>query len=137
MSSFNCIDISSVTFENAPFPNFYSITALEENIGILIFEWFENTRYWNLIETDFYEQYEFNLLEVQLPSRWLNSCRRHGMEQQMSRQKAGLIFSFTLPPPLPKSPLLWGTHVLLREGVAISTRPEHLCVLILDQVLAF
>ncbi len=63
----NCIDLSSLSVEDQPFPHFCSTCALQHNLDRELYIWLENTDLWKLIETDFYEQHEFSLLNIQLP----------------------------------------------------------------------
>ncbi|CAN5892364.1 hypothetical protein BH11BAC7_BH11BAC7_21740 [soil metagenome] len=67
MNNINCIDLSVIISENFPFPHFYSPSALLNGFEKKVFKWFEETNEWYLIETDFYEQYEFNFLSAKLP----------------------------------------------------------------------
>lgn len=61
--------------EDQPFPHFCSTSALLNNNEYGLYQWLKNSEEWHLIETDFYEQYEFNLLAVELPKnlQWLIS----------------------------------------------------------------
>jgi hypothetical protein len=51
-----------------PFPHFVSSVALADEIGQSTLDWLESTPPWKLVETDFYEQYEFSFWDVTLPS---------------------------------------------------------------------
>lgn len=53
--------------ERDPFPHFSSAFALQDKLEDRLFDWFEETEAWTLAETDFYEQYEINMLGVDLP----------------------------------------------------------------------
>lgn len=63
-----------------------------ELAGVLL-DWFEKDAPWTLVETDFYEQYEFNLLRVEPPDGvrdllsggWLEQCRT-AMEEQFGER---------------------------------------------------
>lgn len=61
------LDLSSAISQDIPFPHFSSTSVLKHNLEAKIYEWFQNTADWHLVETDFYEQYEFSLLNVTLP----------------------------------------------------------------------
>ena len=50
-----------------PFPYFTAVEGLGEIISSACLEWLENEAPWKLVETDFYEQYEFSLLDSPLP----------------------------------------------------------------------
>lgn len=52
----------------APFTHAVLHDCLPSRVGAALLRWFEDTAPWQLVETDFYEQYEFNLLEVSPPA---------------------------------------------------------------------
>jgi len=51
-----------------PFKYFLADEVFGRDVTSLLLEWLESHAPWNLIVTDFYEQYEFNFLDVRLPS---------------------------------------------------------------------
>jgi Rps23 Pro-64 3,4-dihydroxylase Tpa1-like proline 4-hydroxylase len=67
MNDSNFIDLSCLIVEDKPFPHFSSSAALQNNLESQLFDWLEHNEEWNLTETDFYEQYEFNFLHIELP----------------------------------------------------------------------
>lgn len=67
MSEFSCIDFSSLIFEDQPFPHFSVTSIFKDNLESKLFDWFEHTNVWSLTIADFYEQYEFSFLEVEIP----------------------------------------------------------------------
>jgi Rps23 Pro-64 3,4-dihydroxylase Tpa1-like proline 4-hydroxylase len=50
-----------------PFPYFTATEGFGEGVGSAILEWLESEAPWELVETDFYEQYEFSLSGVPTP----------------------------------------------------------------------
>lgn len=50
-----------------PFPYFVSPQALSLELSFELLNWLEKDAPWKLVETDFYEQYEFSFFDVQLP----------------------------------------------------------------------
>lgn len=62
-----CFDLESAHVEQTPFPHFSTTSVLPDTIIADIFEWFQDTKIWDLVETDFYEQYEFSLLHIEIP----------------------------------------------------------------------
>lgn len=52
-----------------PFSHAVSARAFDVDISGEILEWLETDAAWKLVETDFYEQYEFNFLDADLPLR--------------------------------------------------------------------
>ena len=58
---------NSVEFFGHPFRYFIARRCLSKGIEQILLDWFESAAPWQLVETDFYEQYEFNMLDVDLP----------------------------------------------------------------------
>jgi len=67
MPEISCFNLEPATVEQSPFPHFTANSILPANKIMEVFNWFQDTRIWNLVETDFYEQYEFSLLHTDLP----------------------------------------------------------------------
>jgi Rps23 Pro-64 3,4-dihydroxylase Tpa1-like proline 4-hydroxylase len=65
------ISLSSVEVFSTPFEYFVSPEALATDLSFAVLHWFETDAPWKLVETDFYEQYEFSLWDVELPSELL------------------------------------------------------------------
>jgi hypothetical protein len=61
-------DLSAVEIFSDPFPHFFSPAALIGDASLLVLEWFEASAPWRLVESDFYEQYEFSFWDVGVPS---------------------------------------------------------------------
>ena len=51
-----------------PFPYLTAVEGLGEVNSSAFLEWLETEAPWNLVEKDFYEQYEFSLLDAPLPA---------------------------------------------------------------------
>jgi hypothetical protein len=60
-------DLESAKVKQEPFPHFSIGNVLPSETISTLFNWFRQTDVWKLVETDFYEQYEFSLLHVDLP----------------------------------------------------------------------
>ena len=58
---------SKITLKNKPFKYFYGQSTLSPQTISKCLGWLEKNAPWKLIETDFYEQYEFSLLDYKLP----------------------------------------------------------------------
>ena len=67
MDNFISIDFSQASFESKPYPHFCAISILKEGLENTLYKWLKQTEDWSLTETEFYEQYEFSLLDVNLP----------------------------------------------------------------------
>ena len=65
------LGLSSVETFSTPFEFFVSPEALRDDLSARVLEWFETEAPWKLVETDFYEQYEFSLWDVDVPSQLL------------------------------------------------------------------
>src|SRR6185436_11660817 len=63
----NELDLSSVEIFSQPFPYMVSPKTFSEDKSREILNWFEREAPWKLVETNFYEQYEFSFDDVQLP----------------------------------------------------------------------
>jgi Rps23 Pro-64 3,4-dihydroxylase Tpa1-like proline 4-hydroxylase len=63
------IALANPKYNDIPFPHFSSGYIINAGIDCELLNWFEHTRLWSLTETDFYSQYEFSLLEIELPER--------------------------------------------------------------------
>jgi len=62
------LDMENAEVFAMPFPYFVCNQTLSPQLCSEFLTWFENDAPWKLIETDFYEQYEFSFFDVQLPS---------------------------------------------------------------------
>jgi len=77
------LNFSSVETFSEPFPYIVSSEAFSEGMSLRILDWLGTYLPWKLVETDFYEQYEFSLFDVDLPldlsflkeTSFLNSLR--------------------------------------------------------------
>ena len=58
---------NAVEFVDFPFRYFLARRCLVQGIEQILLDWFESAAPWQLVETDFYEQYEFGMLDVALP----------------------------------------------------------------------
>ena len=57
----------AVEHVNFPFRYFLARRCLDRDIEHALLDWFETLAPWTLVETDFYEQYEFSMLHTCLP----------------------------------------------------------------------
>jgi Rps23 Pro-64 3,4-dihydroxylase Tpa1-like proline 4-hydroxylase len=68
MSRNTPLRLSAVRTFSEPFLYLVSPEALNPEVSLTILTWFEAHAPWKLVETDFYEQFEFSLWDVQLPA---------------------------------------------------------------------
>lgn len=59
--------VGAVEFVDRPFRYFLVRRCLSPRTEQILLDWFELAAPWTLVETDFYEQYEFSMLDVELP----------------------------------------------------------------------
>jgi len=64
----NLLDLSSVESFSKPFDYFASPQALTGDLSTRLLNWLETDAPWRLVETDFYEQYEFSFWDVDVPA---------------------------------------------------------------------
>lgn len=74
-------EIAYGDFFEHPFPYFVSNKALTDDATSLLLDWFENEAPWKLVETDFYEQYEFDLRHIDLPATIKPICDSQTLSQ--------------------------------------------------------
>ncbi|MCD9855776.1 2OG-Fe(II) oxygenase [Epilithonimonas sp. JDS] len=67
MHNHDILDFDDVIIENEPFNHFFVNLVLKDGLEIKLLEWLESTDNWDFTETDFYTQYEFSLLNVDIP----------------------------------------------------------------------
>jgi Rps23 Pro-64 3,4-dihydroxylase Tpa1-like proline 4-hydroxylase len=60
------MDFSSVRMHSKPFTYFVAPRVFNARISIEVLDWLERGAPWKLIETDFYEQYEFSLSDGEI-----------------------------------------------------------------------
>ncbi len=61
------ISLGVVDYRVSPFPYFLARNCVGAEILSALLKWFETEAPWRLVTTDFYEQYEFSMLDAALP----------------------------------------------------------------------
>lgn len=61
------LDFTNVLNEEQPFNHFSVAAVLKNRLDEKLLQWLEITDNWEFTETDFYTQYEFSLLNVEVP----------------------------------------------------------------------
>ena len=61
------ITLGDVDFRVFPFRYFLAQHCVADHTALALLEWFESGAPWRLVATDFYEQYEFSMLDTVLP----------------------------------------------------------------------
>ncbi len=67
MTTVRLIEPDSIRVYREPFPYFTAKAALGQDLSSCLLRWLEFDAGWNLVEADFYEQYELCGIEGQLP----------------------------------------------------------------------
>ena len=84
----------AVELRDFPFRYFLTKRCLDLNIEKELLEWFETDAPWRLVETDFYEQYEFSMFDVALPQ---NLSRLTSLDNLLALRSAmAMIFGISL-----------------------------------------
>lgn len=69
MTSTSPVDFTNSRFASQPYPHFYVDSIFPQILESELLNWLENTQVWEKTVTEFYEQYEFSLLERPLPAK--------------------------------------------------------------------
>lgn len=75
---------------NIPFRYFLARRCLAHGVDEVLLEWFESSAPWKLVETDFYEQYEFSMLHASLPESVAPLIESHNLS--FLRRSMGTLF---------------------------------------------
>ena len=82
--------LSNVEVFSKPFHYIVSPEAFDSEAGHTVLTWLESDAPWELVEADFYEQFEFSVWEAQLPTR-LSFLREHAFLAAIKRRIAELF----------------------------------------------
>lgn len=74
------LSFATTDFYSKPFEYFTGDSSIDETLSLQILDWFETKAPWNFVETDFYEQYEFDLLDVEVPENLSLLCSKDILE---------------------------------------------------------
>jgi Rps23 Pro-64 3,4-dihydroxylase Tpa1-like proline 4-hydroxylase len=88
------LDFSSAEVITEPFQYFVSSGAFSKDVSLMILDWLETEAPWKLVETDFYEQFEFSFLGVQLPKH-LSFLQEQAFLNKL-RDRVGRFFRVSL-----------------------------------------
>jgi len=94
LASNDFLRLSAIETFSSPFAYFTSPEAFRPEAADLIRDWFEISAPWKLVIADFYEQYEFSLWNVELPSE-LNFLKEEKFVSVL-RDKVRKIFNVQL-----------------------------------------
>ena len=86
--------LSAVNVFSEPFRYLISPEALNPDLSDVVLEWLDTSESWTLVETDFYEQFEFSLWNVEVPAA-LSFLRAPGFLTAM-KTKLEKLFEITL-----------------------------------------
>jgi len=82
--------LSNVEVFANPFHYIVSPEAFDPEVDRTVLAWFESNAPWELVEADFYEQFEFSLWEAQLPTS-LSFLREHAFLAAIKQRIAELF----------------------------------------------
>jgi Rps23 Pro-64 3,4-dihydroxylase Tpa1-like proline 4-hydroxylase len=68
------LDFSPFEISSKPFPYAVARRAFSDEFSLEVLEWLDDKAPWKLAETDFYEQYEFSLVDADIPVRLAMLC---------------------------------------------------------------
>jgi Rps23 Pro-64 3,4-dihydroxylase Tpa1-like proline 4-hydroxylase len=84
------LNFSSFELITEPFQYGVSSKAFSSSVDKMILQWFETEAPWKLVETNFYEQFEFSFLDVQTPS-YLSFLQDDGFLKYLKKRVEGLF----------------------------------------------
>lgn len=90
VDSNSVLNLSDVESFSTPFDYFVSRRVLKDDLSTSLLAWLETEAPWKLVETDFYEQYEFSLWDVELPASLL-ILREPSFLNQLKRKLENLF----------------------------------------------
>ena len=61
-------ELNNITVKNKPFEYFFGDSEINQDVISSWLDWLESDAPWELIETNFYEQYEFSLNSIEKPN---------------------------------------------------------------------
>ena len=94
----NPIDLSAAAVCLQPFPCFTAAEVFSEELEQALLTWFESAAPWRLAIRDFYEQYEFDFKDVDLPEN-LRPLYSESTLKQL-RDKVGALLGASLKPQI-------------------------------------
>ncbi len=92
----NPLDLSAAVSRSRPFPCFTAEAVVSEDLEQALLSWFESEAPWQLALRDFYEQYEFDFRDVNLPMN-LRPLLSDSTVGQL-RQSVGALLGASLKP---------------------------------------
>jgi Rps23 Pro-64 3,4-dihydroxylase Tpa1-like proline 4-hydroxylase len=92
------LDLSGAVSRSEPFPCFTVAEAVPPNLEQALLTWFESEAPWRLTVMDFYEQYEFDFQDVDLPV-FLKPLFSEDVLREL-RQSVGALLGASLKPPI-------------------------------------
>lgn len=69
MATHSLLDFSACSLSQQPFPHFCTPDIFPPEFAQQVLYWLEQGQTWEFTRTDFYEQYEFSLLHLDLPTQ--------------------------------------------------------------------
>jgi hypothetical protein len=92
----NPLDLSAAVARSQPFPCFTVAQVVSEELEQALLGWLETDAPWRLALMDFYEQYEFDIRDVDLPSNLQPLFSESTVDEL--RKKVGTLLGISLKP---------------------------------------
>jgi len=92
------LDLSEAVVRLQPFPHFTVSQALSKESEQAFLAWLESEAPWQLSVMDFYEQYEFDFKDVNLPERLKHFFSESGLDEL--RNRVGALLGASLKPTI-------------------------------------
>jgi Rps23 Pro-64 3,4-dihydroxylase Tpa1-like proline 4-hydroxylase len=92
----SALDLSAAISRTQPFSYFTVAHVVSEDLELALLEWFESEAPWRLTVMDFYEQYEFDFRDVDLPVRLKPLFCQDTLNEL--RQNVGTLLGTSLKP---------------------------------------
>ena len=90
------LDLSSAILRSQPFPCFTVAQVVSKQLELTLLGWFESEAPWRLTVMDFYEQYEFDFQDVELPAELKPLFSQDSLDEL--RQNIGMLLGAALKP---------------------------------------
>lgn len=111
-----------------PFPYFLADHCLADNVQQATLDWFEGGAPWKLASTDFYEQYEFSLLDAEHPESVAHLVSRAGLDTMREVVESTLNCSLTERIELVAHKLVTGQRIGIHNDFLVGQETHRLTI---------
>lgn len=128
MTSDSLLNFSTDRMFTEPFKYFVADEAFDRSVSLLLLEWLESHAPWKLVITDFYEQYEFNFLDVQLPSHLFFLQEQAALDEVKGRMERVFQVSLSARVDLSAHKLIPGQRIRLHNDFIPGQETHRLLI---------